>query len=98
MSKEVTGASAIRGQFYADNIALVPTEGFPVAFGNAEDAEERVFIESELFPYIESFTANAIVSGVTDASWEKHLSDLKNAQYYEWIQWYQDFIDEVNSR
>ena len=96
--KEVTGATAVRSQFYEDNLHLVPTEGFPVAFGDAASAEERTFIEAELFPYIETFTADAIVNGVTDASWEQHLKDLKAVGYYDWIQWYQDFVDEVASR
>lgn len=97
-NKELVGAAAVRAQFYEENLHLVPTEGFPVAFGNAEMAEERTFIEAELFPYIQTFTANAIVNGVTDASWEQHLKDLKTVQYYDWLQWYQDFVDEVASR
>lgn len=95
--KERTGSSAIRMQFYTDNIHLVPTEGFPVYFGEPADAEERAFIEAELFTYIQTFTADAIVNGVTDASWEQHLEDLKVAQYYDWLQWYQDYVDNAPS-
>ena len=98
MSKEVTGKNAVRGQFYDENKHLVSQEGFPVAFGDTASAEERAFIEAELFPYIQTFTADAIVNGVTDASWEQHLKDLKTVQYYDWLQWYQDFVDEVTSR
>ena len=98
VSKEITGKNAVRAQFYEENKNLICQEGFPVAFGDTESAEERAFIEAELFPYIETFTANAIVKGVTDASWEQHLKDLKTVQYYDWLQWYQDFVDEVGSR
>jgi len=88
----------VRNKFIEDNLNLINQESFPVAFGDAESAEERAFIEVELFAYIQNFTADAVVNGVTDASWAKHLNDLKTVQYYEWLQWYQDFVDEVNSR
>ena len=91
-------ALAARLKFVEENIQLINQEGFPVAYADASAAEERAFMETELFAYIQTFTANAIVNGVTDASWEQHLNDLKTVQYYDWLQWYQDFVDEVRSR
>lgn len=88
----------IREEFTKEHLDLINKEGFPVAFGDAAKAEEKAFLEVELLAYIKTFTADAIVNGVTDASWEQHLKDLKAVQYYDWIQWYQDFVDEVNSR
>ena len=90
--------NSVRMEFIEANKNLVNQEGFPVAFGDPEAAEERAFMESELFAYIKTFTANAVVNGVTDATWDQHLKELKAVQYYDWIQWYQDFVDEVNSR
>lgn len=57
--------------------------------------DERVFMETDLFAYLENFTASSIMNGVDDAAWEAHLSQLQVLQYYDWIQWYQDFIDGV---
>ena len=90
--------TSVRMEFIEENKHLTNQEGFPIAFGDAAAAEERAFMETELFAYIQTFTANAIANGVTDASWDQHLKDLKTVQYYDWLQWYQDFVDEVNSR
>lgn len=55
--------------------------------------DERTFMETDLFAYLENFTASSIMNGVDDAAWEAHLSQLQVLQYYDWIQWYQDYID-----
>ena len=43
--------------------------------------------------YISNFTADAIMNGVTDASWEKHLVDLEKYRYSDWIAWKQNYLD-----
>lgn len=58
-----------------------------------EAVEERTFIETDLFNLIGSFTATSVINGITDASWEKYLEDLKAYQYYEWIDWWQKYVD-----
>ena len=55
--------------------------------------DERAFIETDLFDKIKNFMATSITEGITDASWEAYLNDLKTYQYYDWIQWYQDYVD-----
>ncbi len=55
--------------------------------------EERKFMEADLFPMMDAFMANSVVEGIDDASWNKYLEDLKTYGFYEWIQWYQDFLD-----
>lgn len=69
------------------------TEYLPKRFVDAQKADERVFMESELFEYMANFTATSIMNGVDDAKWNTHLEQLQTLQYYDWIQWYQDFID-----
>ena len=60
-----------------------------------EAVEERTFLETDLIPMMDNFAATAIADGVTDASWDQYLKDLKTYGYYEWLQWYQDFADGV---
>jgi len=86
-----------RTKFVEANKDLLNQEGFPVAYYYPEKEEERGFLEVELFSYIGNFTAQAIVNGVTDESWEQHLKDLETMQYYDWLDWYQEFVDFVNS-
>ncbi len=94
----IAAGTAARIQFAEEHKDMYNQEGFPVAYVDAASEEERTFMEVELYAYLESFIANAIVYGVTDDSWAKHLEDLKTVQYYDWLDWYQNFVDEVNAR
>lgn len=77
----------------------VNQESFPIMYSSNPAAdEERGMIETELFTYLASFTAESISNGIDDAKWEQHLSDLKAYQYYEWLGLYQDLIDEAAAR
>jgi putative aldouronate transport system substrate-binding protein len=69
-------------------------EVLPKRFTTAEAEEERAFIETDLLAYIQNFTAsNCMDGGVTDAEWEAHLKALEDNQYYEWLDWYQKYLD-----
>lgn len=96
--ENMAAGTAVRMQFTEEHKDLLNQEGFPTAYADAAAEEERTFMEVELFAYLESFIANSIVYGVTDDSWAKHLEDLKTVQYYDWLDWYQDFVNEVNAR
>ena len=72
---------------------LLQDEYIPERMVDPAATEERTFIEADLTSYISNFVATSIMDGVTDASWEAHLEALKNYQYYEWIDWYQKFVD-----
>lgn len=65
----------------------------PTRLVDSAKLEERTFMETDLFAYIQNFTATSILNGVDDASWDGFLAQLKTLQYYDWIQWYQDYID-----
>ena len=69
------------------------TEYIPLRMVDTAELDERTFIENDLFEYLKNFTASSIMGGVDDAAWESHLSQLETLQYYDWIQWYQDYID-----
>ena len=73
---------------------MLPTETFSTKkFSSPEAVDERSFIETELDAYLTNFVATSIVEGVTDDSWNAHLQQLKTVQYYEWLEWYQKYID-----
>ena len=58
-----------------------------------EIVEERTFMEIDLLPLIDGFMANSIVKGVTDDSWNQFLSDLEKYGYYDWLDWWQGFVN-----
>ena len=73
---------------------MIPEESFSTKkFIEAEKLEERDFIEEELDAYISNFVSTSIIEGVTDESWAAHLEQLKTVQYYEWLEWYQKYVD-----
>ena len=73
---------------------MIPTETFSTKkFVDPEKLDERDFIETELDTYISNFVSTSIIEGVTDATWAAHLEQLKTVQYYEWLEWYQKYID-----
>lgn len=41
---------------------------------------------------MESFFADAIMNGLTDASWEEHLKSLEDYGYYEWIDYWRQYV------
>jgi len=69
------------------------TEILPKRFVAEEKTAERALIETDLLSYLNTFRANSIINGVTDASWEEHLKQLEALNLEGWVQWYQDFID-----
>mgnify|MGYP000280658199 CR=1 FL=1 len=68
-------------------------ESLPNRIVPAEAVELKNEIEADLLDYIKSFTANAVINGIDDASWEKHLSDMDAYRYDEWIEWQQKLYD-----
>ena len=58
-----------------------------------EAIQERKLIEADLVDYIGGFTATSVVDGLTDASWEQFLKDLETYGYYDYIEWWQKFVD-----
>lgn len=73
---------------------MLPTETFSTKkFVSPEALDERDFIEDELDTYISNFVSTSIIDGLTDDAWNAHLQQLKTVQYYEWLDWYQQYID-----
>ena len=62
-------------------------------FVDPDVLSDRTMIEVDLLPMIDAFVANSVVDGVTDDSWNKFQNDLKTYRYYEWIEWWQNYVD-----
>ena len=98
---KTAGAGQVREDFLYQYIETehANQESFPIMYSSDPAAdEERGMIETELFTYLASFTAESISNGIDDAKWEQHLSDLKAYRYYDWLGLYQDLVDEAAAR
>lgn len=69
------------------------SEWIPNRFVDSLKTEERTFMETDLFDYINNYAAEAIMDGVTDDSWNEYVDKLEDYQYYEWLNWYQEYLD-----
>ncbi|OON95711.1 MAG: hypothetical protein ATN31_10575 [Candidatus Epulonipiscioides saccharophilum] len=54
---------------------------------------ELSLLQTEVEAYMNGFIADSIINGLSDEQWEEYLKQLENVQYYEWIQFQQDFLD-----
>lgn len=68
-------------------------EYWPRRFVDEAATEEKNFITVDMSPVITSYTSTSMMEGVTDASWEQFLDDLEAYGYYEYIDWYQRWVD-----
>jgi putative aldouronate transport system substrate-binding protein len=69
-------------------------EWVPQSIVRSDKTEERVLIEVDMNPFIDQFRAEAVMNGVTDASWNAYVRDLETRfRYNDWLKWYQDYVD-----
>jgi putative aldouronate transport system substrate-binding protein len=74
--------------------SYMPTEWVPRSLASPDKVEERSLIELDLLPYINTFRADAILNGVTDAKWNAYVNDLNTRyRYNDYLKWYQDYCD-----
>ena len=72
----------------------LPDEVLPRALASPAKVEERALLELDLLPFINSFRADAILNGLTDAKWNTYVNELQNRyRYNDWLKWHQDFVD-----
>lgn len=58
-------------------------------FHSKEATEEKTVIETDLYPYIRTFMADAVINGIDDAKWDTFVGGLESYGYYRWIDWWQ---------
>lgn len=93
VDKELAYNTWIREEYVGEIWDQLATEYMPTRFVDPEKIDERTFMETELTELISNFRANSIIDGIDDASWDSYVSQLESLQYYDWIQWYQDYLD-----
>ena len=93
VDKEQAYDTWIREKYVGEIWEQLATEYMPIRFVDPEKIDERTFMETELIELISNFRANSIIDGIDDASWDSYVSQLEALQYYDWIQWYQDYLD-----
>ena len=86
-----------RDQLMADFEALYTPylcEPMPLGQDRQEVVDRRAEQFTEINTYIQNFTAESIMQGVTDASWAEHLSACEKLDVAAYTQDYQNFYDE----
>lgn len=83
----------IRHLYYHLYEPMLIRENIPTKLIGEEALSDRSFIEADLFPMISSFVGTSVTEGVTDDSWNKFKTDLETYGYYEWIDWWQNYVD-----
>ena len=71
------------------------TEGQSLNVVPSDIAEEYSFACEGLADYIKSFRADAIINGVTDATWDAYLEELSSYNYDYYLKYYQMQYDGV---
>ncbi len=94
LDQEVSPQNYARDSYVTAVEDWILEEGLlPSRIATEEATLELAAFETDLMNYISNFTADAIMNGVTDASWEQHLVDLEKYRYSDWIAWKQNYLD-----
>ena len=72
---------------------FIAPERISNGFGSAEEEAERNLLLLDIDNYLNQFKANAVVNGITEADWEKHLQVLESLNVEEYIGYWQSFYD-----
>lgn len=89
---------------YADRIAAkveanmaykeaVPAERIPNGFGDVDEEAERNMLLVDIDNYLNQFKANAVVNGITEEEWQKHLNVMESLSVDEYIGYWQSYYD-----
>ena len=89
---------------YADRIAAkvaantayapyLPKETISNGFGDADEEAERNLLLTDIDHYLDQFRANAVVQGITEADWQKHLEVLGTLSVDEYLGYWQNYYD-----
>ena len=69
--------------------------GLPAGFATVENAERRNILLTDINNYLQKFIANAVVNGIDEAGWEKHMKTLGDLKYEEYLKLCQEYADGV---
>ena len=72
-----------------------PAENYINIFEDADTSARRSELFTEILAQVQTFTADAVVNGVTDESWQAYLSALESLGVEEYTQMWQDYYDRT---
>ena len=58
-----------------------------------EKVAARNLLFTDIDNYMKKFFATSVVNGITEAEWQKHLSDCEKLKVAEYTQMWQEFYD-----
>ncbi|MFI3324836.1 MAG: hypothetical protein R3Y35_01530 [Clostridia bacterium] len=67
---------------------LIPTTAIP-----ADASEEFSYVKTEIETAVANFYGSAVVNGFTDADWDAYLANLDALGIDEWVEYYQNYVD-----
>ncbi len=70
-------------------------ETFPQGSDTAEATATRAEMFAEIDPYIQSFTIEAIMSGIDDTKWNTHLEKCKKLRVDEYVAGFQSLYEKL---
>lgn len=60
----------------------------------SEKAQDIALLHTDLKNYIDTFSADIIIKGYTDAKWDEHIKNLDKYKYKEVLEFYQEMYDK----
>ena len=93
LTKDTTSNTAVRSLAIEALKDAFEDEFMSQAMVPVANVDDRDFGTEGLITYINEFTADAIINGVTDESWNQHLAQLETYNYGYYLEWYQDYLD-----
>ena len=70
----------------------------PKGYANEENLENRAILLADISNYIDRFIADAVMNGIDEAKWQKHLEQVSALHVDEYIGLCQEFVDAMNAR
>ena len=72
---------------------FLPEETLVNGFGDIEEESERNMLLVDIDLYLDQFKASAIVDGITEEQWQKHLNVLEGLHIDEYVGYWQSYYD-----
>ncbi|MDD3334091.1 MAG: extracellular solute-binding protein [Eubacteriales bacterium] len=88
-------ADRITGKVEANQsyLKFAPAQAITSGFGLVDEEAERNMLLVDIDNYLTQFKANAIVNGITEEAWQKHIQTLSTLQIDEYTALWQSFYD-----
>lgn len=69
--------------------------GLPIGNANPQNAERRALLLTDMNNYLMKFVAQAVINGIDEAAWKKHLDSLKTLKVDEYVQLCEEYVKSL---